>query len=597
MKLYSKKYLAMMLAGVLATSTPVATFANANDEESAVTVTESPSDQSTTSNTTNATDTDSQTTNSSENKDSNSNTVSTQTNNTWEAPSSTIEVREDRRPSDFLNLPDGAKIISGDERFDRESGTRRITVEFADKSTKTYTIYFKTEGWNTSKSDLRIRNLKYDGRNVSGTTEPNATIYLDDGRDTKRLGTSRSNGEFSFDVRLYTDKIAYVYAEKDGVKGESQRIDVSDKNGKSIDATNLRLSGETLSGYVKNYPFENIKIYLGSRLVGSTRADKDGYFSTRLNERIYDRDLDDLSFYVEKDTNVVNKDLKVTEANEGEKLLKGTTKGGETVTVFSADKELGTIDAARTGDFTVYLNRALVAGEKLTIESKDKDGKVSKIDFIVRKKASQTQLGYIVGYPDGSFKPSANVTRAEAAQMFATLINGGTNFGTSKTTKFSDANDGWYSEAINFVVNKGLISGYSDGTFKPDQKITRAEFAQMISGYIKDGTTKNSTFADTKEHWAKDAVDKLYGNKNIKGYPDGSFKPNSNITRAESVTILNSVFNRVTTKDSLNNVNISGLKTFNDVDDSHWAYYNVLDASNTHKSEKAPGNSDVDIWK
>ncbi|MGI5948705.1 S-layer homology domain-containing protein [Peptoniphilus sp.] len=276
----------------------------------------------------------------------------------------------------------------------------------------------------------------------------------------------------------------------------------------------------------------------------------------------------------------------------------GTTKGLEEVRVLSGSKELGKSDAVRTGDFTVFLDRTLVSGEKLTLESKDSDGKVSKIDFVVTKKAeAQKQLAYIEGYPDGTFKPSDNMTRAEAAKMFATLINGGTNFGTSKTTKFTDASNDWYSEAINYVVEKGFINGYEDGTFKPNEKITRAEFAKMISGYIKDSNTTKASFADTKDHWAQDAIDKLYGNKNIKGYPDGTFKPNANITRAEAVTILNSVFNRYTTGASLSDVNTSGLKTYKDVDSSHWAYYSILDASNTHNSEKLNPNSDIDIWK
>mgnify|MGYP000133455587 FL=1 len=181
--------------------------------------------------------------------------------------------------------------------------------------------------------------------------------------------------------------------------------------------------------------------------------------------------------------------------------------------------------------------------------------------------------------------------------MFATLLNGGTNFGTSQATKFSDASDDWYSKAINYVVGKGLISGYPNGTFKPNESITRAEFAQMISGYVKNEKASTSDFKDVKDHWAKDAIDKLYGNKNVNGYPDGSFKPNAKITRAEAVTILNSVFNRNTNKSSLNNVNTSSLNKFSDVNEGFWAYYNILDAANTHNRERLNSTSEVDMWK
>ena len=181
--------------------------------------------------------------------------------------------------------------------------------------------------------------------------------------------------------------------------------------------------------------------------------------------------------------------------------------------------------------------------------------------------------------------------------MFATLINGGSSFGLGDKTKFSDANDEWYSAAVNYVVEKNLINGYPNGTFKPNESITRAEFAQMISGYVKNEKKSTTEFQDVKDHWAKDAIDKLYGNKNVSGYPDGSFKPNAKITRAEAVTILNSVFDRNTSALSLNNVNKSALNKFSDVNEGFWAYYNIIDAANSHDRERLNSSSDVDIWK
>lgn len=202
---------------------------------------------------------------------------------------------------------------------------------------------------------------------------------------------------------------------------------------------------------------------------------------------------------------------------------------------------------------------------------------------------------YIFGYPDGTFRPQGNVTRAEAAQMFATLLNGSNNFVTSKTTKFSDANGAWYSQAVNYVVDKKLISGYSDGTFRPGNNITRAEFAQMISGMLDNKEKAQTTLKDVQGHWAQDAIAKVYGAKKVTGYPDGTFRPNKDITRAEAVTIFNALFDRKTTKESLKNVNLTNVTKFKDLPESHWAYYQITDASNGHTS--TVGADGIEIWK
>ena len=357
--------------------------------------------------------------------------------------------------------------------------------------------------------------------------------------------------------------------------------------------------GRTLTGYIKNHPFEFARVYRDGKLLGSFRTDKNSYFSVDLSENLYNNEVNDLRFYLDSKT-VENKKFKITEALDGQKLVKGTANAKDEITVYDAsNRKLGSITVNNSGVFTVFLDRALIYGETIKIEAKDEKGAISKLEYKVTKNAVETvkAISYIKGYPDGTFKPQANVTRAEAAQMFATLLNGGANFGTSSATRFSDASDNWFSKAVNYVVAKGLISGYPDGTFKPNESITRAEFAQMISGYVKNEKKSTTDFQDVKDHWAKDAIDKLYGNKNVSGYPDGSFKPNAKITRAEAVTILNSVFDRNTTALSLNNVNKSALNKFSDVNEGFWAYYNIIDAANSHDRERLNSSSDVDIWK
>ena len=565
MKPYSKKYLTLALAGVLAASIPVSAFADSegnvpNDEkQQKPPVVES---------------------------NDNKETGETET----EAEKAKKEAEEAKKAQEKAE-EDAKKAKDALEKYKKEQEEKKEKEE----NRKKY-------------RNITLSNVRYDGKYIKGETSAYAKIYVqEDGfRDLRRsssfLGKADSKGKFEVKYDIKEGKSVTIYAEDDDYISRS--VEVKNDNYKNIkgtrvDAKDLNIVGRILTGTVKNHAFDYITVYLDGEELGKARANKDGFFSISLNKSIDRRDLDDLRFYTDK-KEVENKKFKITEALDGQKLVKGTANTDDEITVYDASgKKISNTYVNNAGVFTAFLDRALIYGETIKIEAKDKDKNITKIDYKVTKNAVEEvkAIAYIKGYPDGTFKPQANVTRAEAAQMFATLLNGGTNFGTSGATKFSDASDDWYSKAVNYVVGKGLISGYPNGTFKPNESITRAEFAQMISGYIKNEKAGSSDFQDVKDHWAKDAIDKLYGNKNVTGYPDGSFKPNAKITRAEAVTILNSVFNRNTNKNSLNNVNTSSLNKFSDVNESFWAYYNILDAANTHDRERLNSTSEVDMWK
>lgn len=349
------------------------------------------------------------------------------------------------------------------------------------------------------------------------------------------------------------------------------------------------------NGYYNRY-YRNSNYYLGSATV-----DSDGYFTIYFNRSV--PTSESLYYYVDgyKDGRYATTPS-VSQAEAGTMFIKGKAGSFASIRVEDAKgTKIGTTTANGDGEFACYLDRKLSLGETIKVIASES----SKYDSQTTYKVTDTSLSgqtyarvsYIKGYPDGTFKPSNNVTRAEAAQMFATLLNNGTSFGTSSVTKFTDANNKWYSPAVNYIAGKGLLSGYSDGTFKPDADITRAEFAQMISGYLKAGYAGSANFKDVKGHWASDAIDKVFGNKAVEGYPDGTFKPNKTLTRAEAVTVLNAVFNRYTTSSSLNNVSSANLKNYSDISSSHWAYYQILDASNAHVSQKVTSTSNEEVWK
>ena len=563
MKPYSKKYLTLALAGVLAASMPVSAFAHE--------VTEGAS-----------------------------------------AGSGVVEENKDNKDKKELT-PEEKEAAEKKAKEEKEAADKKAKEEAEKKAKEAEEAKKKAEEEleklkREEYRNVTLTNVRFDGTYLSGQTSPKASIYIksrnlkDYRRLDEYLGSADKDGRFSIKLDLREGESITICA-RDG-SYESEDVEIKndyyrDIKGSRIDASDLRLMGRTLTGYIKNHPFEFARVYRDGKLLGSFRTDKNSYFSVELSENLYNNEVNDLRFYLDSKT-VENKKFKITEALDGQKLVKGTANAKDEITVYDAsNRKLGSITVNNSGVFTVFLDRALIYGETIKIEAKDESGNISKLEYKVTKNAVETvkAISYIKGYPDGTFRPQANVTRAEAAQMFATLLNGGANFGTSSATRFSDASDDWFSKAVNYVVAKGLISGYPDGTFKPNESITRAEFAQMISGYVKNEKKSTTDFQDVKDHWAKDAIDKLYGNKNVSGYPDGSFKPNAKITRAEAVTILNSVFDRNTSALSLNNVNKSALNKFSDVSEGFWAYYNIIDAANSHDRERLNSSSEIDIWK
>lgn len=152
--------------------------------------------------------------------------------------------------------------------------------------------------------------------------------------------------------------------------------------------------------------------------------------------------------------------------------------------------------------------------------------------------------GLISGYPDGSFQPQGLISREEAAQMISNYTGEGS--GSAGVAVPRDCEGRWSIGAIRNLLGQKLIEGYEDGTFRPENKITRAEFAtmvyKMLSGQNKLDDLKKP-FGDTSDHWARHYIETLAGNGYIDGYSDGTFKPESNITRAEAATLLSKIDN------------------------------------------------------
>ena len=189
---------------------------------------------------------------------------------------------------------------------------------------------------------------------------------------------------------------------------------------------------------------------------------------------------------------------------------------------------------------------------------------------------------YVVGYPDGMVYPQKNITRAEVATIFFRLLEDETREANmTKSNAYNDMKDGaWYTCAVSTLSKMGIIKGYEDGSFKPDASISRAEFAAIAARFDPDGDKTPATFSDVSSHWAKDEISIAANHGWIKGYEDGSFKPDQKITRAETMTLVNRVLKRLPeTKDDLH----KDMKTWPDnQNESAWFYLAVQEATNSH---------------
>ena len=188
---------------------------------------------------------------------------------------------------------------------------------------------------------------------------------------------------------------------------------------------------------------------------------------------------------------------------------------------------------------------------------------------------------YMFGYTDGTVRPNGRITRAEAAALVTRLL-GIESIGAATRPMFTDTPSAWYNKSINAAVQRGIMKGYPDGRFRPNAPITRAEFTQMIA-QIDNKPYGIAPFADVKGHWAELAIGREYQAKRIMGYPDGTFRPNAHITRCEAVVILNKMFERnYDDMSAINAMNRHLIKSFLDLSQSFWGYNDMVEATNSH---------------
>lgn len=244
------------------------------------------------------------------------------------------------------------------------------------------------------------------------------------------------------------------------------------------------------------------------------------------------------------------------------------------------------------------INGYTVQGERTQTVKLDQDGKITfRYQHNTGKLMLQKEkhFAYLSGYPDQTVGPDRSITRAEVSVILHRLVVAEDKEDPLESdfrdVLRGDANHQWFYQAVTYLSQRGIILGYADGTFRPNQNITRAEFVTMVSRF-EEMQTGSIGFSDAQDHWALASIQNAVAKGWVSGYPDGTFKPEQNITRAEAVKIINTMLGRDLEKSQLPS-NLS--MPFSDLKAGHWCYANLIEATTTHLHEiDASGQ---EIWR
>lgn len=197
----------------------------------------------------------------------------------------------------------------------------------------------------------------------------------------------------------------------------------------------------------------------------------------------------------------------------------------------------------------------------------------------------EDHYAYLLGYEDGTVRPNGSISRADVATVLFRLLKDDVRMqNLTKDNAYSDVSDtAWYAAAVSTLSKMGVISGYPDGTFRPNAPITRAEFAAMIARFDETAKSADTPFTDISGHWAENAIGKAYGNGWVEGSSKTVFCPESNLTRAETATLLNRVLHRLPEKES---DLLANQIVWPDNPETFWGYLAMQEATNSHEYER-----------
>lgn len=282
----------------------------------------------------------------------------------------------------------------------------------------------------------------------------------------------------------------------------------------------------------------------------------------------------------------------VLEDSRGREAYQATSNTSGTVRFTDVSSGTYTLIEKKAPEGYVLSNETYtltVSGSRVTMNGKA----YSPVTFVNRKAAELNRtdhFAFLVGYNDGTFGPERNMTRAEVTTMFARLLTEQIEADKTYSNTFTDVPKGcWAANYIGYMQQFGIITGYSDGSFRPDAPVTRAEFAAIASRFEKL-TEGSKSFTDVPDtYWAARYINFAATRGWVTGYSDGTFKPENTITRAEVAAVTCRLLERSADQSYIRS-HLKELRTFADMTESHWAYWYAMEAANGHDYTKSGGS-------
>ena len=489
----------------------------------------------------------------------------------------TYTVTSTENPEPVIGMPDNSQVYKGSNVSAGSDPTTTSTTNGNKQGT------WRFSGWETNDNQTNVQNDVHYTGSWTFTEAKKYTItihYIDDAQTPKKI------------------KAAEVITQYDGSK-----YDVMDKIPNRINKDYVKESVDgSITGTVTGKNVEITVVYTKDVLVDSTVVPKPNgpgdnipdKYQVTINYvssdttigRITGRTQEVLTIYVDKkpaSNGTVQANGSTAEATGSRNYFSNWTKEKKDGTQVGANTTLEPLeikDAEGGKTYTFYANFYHRSGGGSSRPSTPPT--VDIPDDVPTGLNGKDHYAYIIGYGNNDVRPQNNITRAEVATIFFRLLTDETREANmTKSNGYNDVKDGdWFCCAVSTLSKMGIIKGYEDGSFKPNDPISRAEFAAIAARFDPDGDKTPATFADVTSHWAKDEISIAANHGWIKGYEDGSFKPDQKITRAETMTLVNRVLNRLPeTKDDLH----KDMKTWVDnMDETAWYYLAVQEATNSH---------------
>lgn len=484
---------------------------------------------------------------------------------------SSAETGDDLKYNLIVNLPEDYK-----DKFSSFSVTVLMDKNLSVKSTKLI-----SQEEVSGKIDVRTTSITGKEQNIVtlNVNDLNAVkdknINLEINTKVKTNISSGNNLKNSF-VLSYVDK-------KGNTASDQKNLESSTKtqNGK-LKIKDVYTNSKVITGVAEKNA--KVRLDIDEKLYKEVVADKDGNFKidienlkegTVLHLTSNTKDTTaSLEYIVKPQEDSYKSDNLVNEKSESDEDLYKTIKSLYKLRdLVDFAKDVPTVKASIQNE--KRLKAAVASSEYIIVKDEVSSKEIEDATKEITEAIGEVRLPYMSGVSKDKFMPDKKMTRAEAASVLKRIIAPGKT--VSDFSSFPDIkSDAWYNDDIVFIEKEGLISGFEDGTFKPNKAMTRAQFAALIANYLKLEDNGNGIeFSDVNEnHWAKKSIDMLSSRGIMNGTGNDKFNPDKKITRAEAATTFNKILNRNINKSFIDKYSEN---PFKDLNKKHWAYYQIIE--------------------